>query len=134
MQTTWQDLRYGARMLLKQKGVTAIAVLSFALGIGANTALFSIVDAMLLKMLPVKEPERLVLFQSLAPREFNTGGYSGSATRDPVTGLQRLTSFPYLKPSADARTAARAHMARCPTYLLSSGQYQCTGRRAGGAC
>jgi predicted permease len=91
----WQDLRFGARMLLKQKGVTVIAVLSLALGIGANTALFSLVDAMLLKMLPVKEPERLVLFKSLAAREFNTGGYNGSATRDPVTGQQRLTSFPY---------------------------------------
>src|SRR5215510_13359583 len=62
MQTLWQDLRYGARMLLKQKGVTAIAVLSLALGIGANTALFSVVDAMLLKLLPVREPERLALF------------------------------------------------------------------------
>src|SRR5215510_12117744 len=91
-----QDLRYGFRVLLKQKGLTVVALLSLALGIGANTALFSIVDAMLLKMLPVKEPERLVLFKSLAPREFNTGGYNGSATRDPVTGQQRLTSFPYL--------------------------------------
>src|ERR1043165_1603382 len=91
-----QDLRYGFRMLLKQKGLTAVALLSLALGIGANTALFSVVDAMLLKMLPVKEPGRLVLFKSLAPREFNTGGYNGSATRDPVSGQQRLTSFSYL--------------------------------------
>lgn len=96
MQTLWQDLRYGVRMLLKQKSVTAIAVLSLALGIGANTALFSIVDAMLLKLLPVREPERLVLFQSLAPEEFSPGGYSGNSRRDPVTGLQRMTSFPYV--------------------------------------
>src|SRR5215467_204984 len=77
MQALLQDLRYGARMLLKQKGVTAVAVLSLALGIGANTALFSVVDAMLLKLLPVKEPERLALFQSYAPREFDPGDYSG---------------------------------------------------------
>ncbi|MGH9755455.1 MAG: ABC transporter permease, partial [Blastocatellia bacterium] len=96
MQTLWQDLRYGARMLLKQKSITAIAVLSLALGIGANTALFSIVDAMLLKLLPVREPERLVLFQSYAPREFNPGNYSGNSITDPVTGQRRMTSFPYV--------------------------------------
>jgi len=95
MQTLWQDLRYGARMLLKQKGLTAIAVLSLALGIGANTALFSVVDAMLLKMLPVKEPDRLTLFKSLAPRGFGAGGYTGSMGRDPATGQRIMTSFPY---------------------------------------
>src|SRR5262249_18052663 len=95
MNTFWQDLRYGTRMLLKEKGVTAIAVLSLALGIGANTALFSIMDAMLLKMLPVKEPDRLVLFRSMAPREFSPGSYTGNSSNDPVTGQRRMTSFPY---------------------------------------
>src|SRR5690348_8848798 len=90
-----QDLRYGFRMLLKQKGLTAVALLSLALGIGANTALFSIVDAMLLKMLPVKEPERLVLFRSVAPREFSIGSYNGSSRRDEQTGLVNRTSFAY---------------------------------------
>ena len=62
MQTLWQDLRYGARMLLKSKMVTLVAVLSLALGIGANTAIFSLIDAVLLRSLPVHEPEKLVFF------------------------------------------------------------------------
>jgi predicted permease len=57
-----QDLRYGFRMLLKHKGFTAVAVLSLALGIGANTAIFSLIDTVMLRALPVQEPERLVLF------------------------------------------------------------------------
>jgi len=94
MNTLLQDLRYGFRMMLKQKGVTAVALLSLALGIGANTALFSIVDAMLLKMLPVKEPDALVLFKSMAPKEFSAGSYNGSSNEDPATGQKVMTSFP----------------------------------------
>src|SRR5215510_6032897 len=62
MQTLWQDLRYGARMLLKSKMLTLVAVLSLALGIGANTAIFSLLDAVLLRSLPVREPEKLFFF------------------------------------------------------------------------
>src|SRR5262247_4721491 len=55
----FQDLRYGARMLLKNKSFTAVAVLSLALGIGANTAIFQLLDAVRLRTLPVKAPQEL---------------------------------------------------------------------------
>ncbi len=61
----FQDLRFGMRMLLKSKGFTAVAALSLAIGIGANTAIFSLLDALLLKTLPVKQPEQLVLVAGL---------------------------------------------------------------------
>ena len=62
MHTLWQDLLYGVRMLLKQPGFTLVIVITLALGIGANTAIFSLLDAVLLKSLPVPQPEKLVLF------------------------------------------------------------------------
>ena len=55
----WRDFRYSLRMILKTPGASAIAIVSLALGIGANTAIFSIIDTLLLKRLPVKSPQEL---------------------------------------------------------------------------
>ena len=60
MNTLWQDLSYGARMLCKKPGFTLIVVITMALGIGANTAIFSVINSLLLRPLPVERPDEVV--------------------------------------------------------------------------
>lgn len=84
----WHDLRYGARMLRKNPGFTLIVALTLALGIGANTAIFSLIDTLLLKSLPVRQPEELV---SLS-RKFSYPGLKILREYDQVTtGLVAFT-------------------------------------------
>src|SRR6202171_2019111 len=76
MQTILQDVRYGARALARNKAFTAVGVLTLALGIGANTAIFSVVNAVLLRPLPYKHADRLVTLWASNKRM----GYSGPGT------------------------------------------------------
>jgi putative ABC transport system permease protein len=77
MTNLWQDLRYGARMLWKNPGLTSIAVATLALGIGANTAIFSFMDKLLLESLPVERPRELVM---LRPDGIRNGWVAGRMT------------------------------------------------------
>ena len=87
-----RDVRYGARMLCKTPGFTAIAVLSLAIGIGANTAVFSLLDTVLLRMLPVRNPEQLVVAKWGAHADLSLSATWSTGGTD-VDGLQTHNVF-----------------------------------------
>src|SRR5215470_15032583 len=107
METLLQDLRFGARMLIRQPGFTLIAVLTLSLGIGANTAIFSVMDAVLIKSLPVKEPEQLALFEWRAGLSFRYGGMRGTSfvNDDPNTKTSSLFRHEVFTKMRQARAA-----------------------------
>ncbi len=96
IESIWQDLRYGARMLRTNPGFTAVAVISLALGIGANAALFQLIDAVLLKSLPVKAPEQLVRIEPL-PGSGRAGdiSYPPNSTTNPQWEFLRSSRGPF---------------------------------------
>src|SRR6201986_3629333 len=113
METVWQDIRFGFRMLWKAPGFASVAIAALALGIGANTAIFSVVDAVLLRPLPFPEPTRLMSIYHSYP---NIG--LSRASVSPVAFdfyRQRQQSFE----SIAAYTSFRA-----PSNLTGSGEPQ----------
>lgn len=79
LERLWQDVRYGLRMMRRSPGFTAVAVLSLALGIGANTAIFSLINTVTLRLLPVREPEQLVELLAKYPGQEHWNAFSWQA-------------------------------------------------------
>src|SRR6202042_3558550 len=115
MYTLWQDIRFGLRILAKNPGFTVITVITLALGIGANTAIFSLMDQILLRRLPVRNPSELVVLHAPGP---STGRISsdGDATES--------FSYPMYKGLRDGAANVIGLVARSSTdaSLASQGQ------------
>lgn len=102
---TWNDLRYAARMLLREPGFAAAAILTVALGVGANTAIFSIVNGVLLRPLAYAEPDRLVALREVVPAMAQTYPTLPVSARHFTEWRQRASSFERIS-AVDAGSAA----------------------------
>jgi len=127
LETVWQDLRYAARMLRSNPGFTAIAALTLALGIGANTAIFSVVNAVLLRQLPYAEPDRIVTVSYHHPML----GYNAIhredflAWRDQTNVFDRVAA--YARETADLRGSGEPE--RLDVALVSADMFSTLGVR-----
>ena len=89
----FSDLRLALRQLVKSPGFAVVAVMSLALGIGANSAVFSLIDAVLIQQLPVRNPQELVIFNWLADENVTPTSLSGDVRREPGSNKTTGSSF-----------------------------------------
>jgi putative ABC transport system permease protein len=129
MQTLMQDLRYGARMLFKQPGFTLIAVVTLALGIGANTAIFSVVNGVLLRALPFADPARLLmLYEKKEGQSYDTVSYQDfNDFRAQTQSFERLAA---VSPVWTLNLTGTAEAQQVQGYFVSGDLFATLGAQA----
>jgi hypothetical protein len=125
-----QDLRYGVRMLLKNPGFTLVAVFTLSLGIGVNTAIFGIVNAVLLRPLPFKEPERLVMVWESNAAKGQTKGAVGSANFTDWKNQNRVFESLAAYASWNYNLTSGDEPQRLTAALVTAGFFQMLGTEA----